>query len=232
MKLTAVKLKTITLIAFAVCSMAGFAQVEKTIYVMQNGEVVFESPVSDIDSIIFYNPDEAGVEINGVVWATRNVGAPGTFVENPEDYGGYYQFNRGTTDFLLDNDYWAGDYAQSNSWLPANDPAPAGWRVPNLTEIQKLCDKNNVSSQWITLNGINGRKFADKTNGNSIFLPAAGYRYGGDSTLDDIGASGFYWVSATIDTNNACSLYFSSGPSGWYLGSYRSNSLSVRPVAD
>ena len=36
---------------------------------------------------------EGGVLINGVCWATRNVDAPGTFAENPEDPGMMYQWN-------------------------------------------------------------------------------------------------------------------------------------------
>ena len=35
-----------------------------------------------------------GVRINGIVWATRNVAAPGTFVAKPEDAGMFYQWNR------------------------------------------------------------------------------------------------------------------------------------------
>ena len=49
---TIVKLKTITFIAFAVWSTGCFAQV-KTMYVMKNGEVVFQSPVPDIDNVTF-----------------------------------------------------------------------------------------------------------------------------------------------------------------------------------
>jgi len=30
---------------------------------------------------------DEGVVINGVKWATRNVGSTGTFVTNPQDYG-------------------------------------------------------------------------------------------------------------------------------------------------
>ena len=38
--------------------------------------------------------EEDGIIINGVKWATRNVGAHGQFVANPEDFGGYYQWGR------------------------------------------------------------------------------------------------------------------------------------------
>ena len=37
---------------------------------------------------------DAGVVINGVKWATRNVGEPGKFVANIEDAGMLYQWNR------------------------------------------------------------------------------------------------------------------------------------------
>ena len=37
---------------------------------------------------------DEGVVINGIRWATRNVDAPGTFTENPEDFGMLYQWNR------------------------------------------------------------------------------------------------------------------------------------------
>ena len=33
------------------------------------------------------NQTDAGVVIDGIRWATRNVDAPGTFAENPEDAG-------------------------------------------------------------------------------------------------------------------------------------------------
>jgi hypothetical protein len=40
-------------------------------------------------------PDEPEcVMINGVCWATRNLGMGGMFVENPEDYGALYQWGR------------------------------------------------------------------------------------------------------------------------------------------
>src|SRR5690606_41969959 len=38
--------------------------------------------------------NDKGAEINGLRWATRNVGTPNKFVVNPEDFGMHYQFNR------------------------------------------------------------------------------------------------------------------------------------------
>jgi len=39
-------------------------------------------------------PNEKGVIINGVKWATRNLASHGKFVENPEDYGALFQWGR------------------------------------------------------------------------------------------------------------------------------------------
>ena len=174
----------------------------------------------------FDNP-QGFVEINGVRWATRNVGA-----SSPCDYGGYYQFNRGTTDFLLYEDYYNSIYSKSDSWLPANDPSPAGYHVPTLSEIESLLNTTYVRNEWITLNGVNGRKFTDKNSGNSIFLPAAGYRSSYDGTLNYVGSSGYYWSSTAYGSYYAYYLYFGSGYADWGHDSYRSYGRSVRAVAD
>jgi len=53
MKVTVVKLKTVTLIILAMWSINSFAQVETMMYVMKNGEIVFSSPVSSVDQVTF-----------------------------------------------------------------------------------------------------------------------------------------------------------------------------------
>ena len=209
-------------------------------YFKKNGVTVFQTPIADIDSIVFmqtpeYNTCESfdnpqGVVINGVRWATRNVGDPGTFASSPCDYGEYYQFNKGTTDFLFYDDYYNSVYDQSDSWLPANDPSPAGWRVPTLAEIQKLFDTNYVTYEWTAINGINGVKFTDRTTGNSIFLPTAGFRdY--DGTFCFVGSYGNYWSSTVNNDFYAFYLFFFSGKASWSSLNPRGIGISVRPVA-
>ena len=106
--------------------------------------------------------EEKGVVINGVRWATRNVGAPGTFVENPEDFGEYY------------------------TWEEAKNACPKGWRLPTEEEVDSLCEMKSV---WQTLNGVNGRSvFASQ----QIFLPAAGLRSYNCGEIVGVGNSGFY----------------------------------------
>ncbi len=67
-------------------------------------------------------------------------------------------------------------------------------------------------------------------NGNSIFLPAAGFRYG--SSLNCAGGSGYYWSSTPLESaaGGTYCLYF--GSSGHYLDWLnRYCGQSVRPVS-
>jgi len=177
-------------------------------------------------------PLEQGVVINGVCWATRNVAEPGTFADKPEDAGMFYQWNhRKAWPATGSVTGWDSSDASGSSWAKANDPSPAGWRVPTLAEIKKLLDTNKVRNEWTTVNGVYGRKFTDKTSGKSIFLPAAGYRSYYVGVLYYAGNYGYYWSSTQIDGYFACFLYFNSGNANWDYY-YRSNGFSVRSVAE
>jgi len=45
-------------------------------------------------TVIQTEPEELGIVINGVKWATRNLAAHGKFVEKSEDYGALFQWGR------------------------------------------------------------------------------------------------------------------------------------------
>ena len=103
----------------------------------------------------------------------------------------------------------------------------SNWRMPSLDQIEELID--NCNWEWTTQNGIYGKKATSKTNGNSIFLPAAGGRHG--TSLYTAGEQGLYW-SRTLyaySSSGAYRLRFYSGSVGWYH-SYRYYGQSVRPV--
>jgi len=172
--------------------------------------------------------DCSWVLINGVKWATRNVGA-----SKPEDFGGYYQWNSPTTNFLLYSDYYNSSYSKSTTWLPSNDPSPAGYRVPTLAEIQSLTNTTYVKYEWTTRNGVWGGKFTDLATGNCIFLPAAGCRNGYDGELYFVGSYSYYWSSTQHDSGDYYAYYlnFYSGDAYW-SGHGKSYGFSVRPVAE
>lgn len=66
------------------------------------------------------------------------------------------------------------------------------WRMPTETEQKELL--NNCTWTWTTQNGVIGYKVTSTTNGNSIFLPAAGARL--DSDLYEVGEVCVYWSSS------------------------------------
>ncbi|GHT59094.1 hypothetical protein FACS18945_5340 [Bacteroidia bacterium] len=175
---------------------------------------------------------DSGVVINGIKWATRNVDKPGTFAANPGSEGMFYQWNRKTAWAATGSvTNWDSATPAGTEWTAANDPSPAGWRVPTYAEGQTLLNTEKVTSEWTTQNGVNGYKFTDKTTNNSLFLPAAGYRNSSDGTLGDAGSYGNYWSSTQDRRYYAYGLGFYSGYAGWGDG-FRSYGFSVRAVAE
>ncbi|GHV35871.1 hypothetical protein FACS1894178_6350 [Bacteroidia bacterium] len=175
---------------------------------------------------------DEGVVINGVKWATHNVDAVGTFASAPEGTGMFYQWNRKVA-WAATGDVtgWDTSNPEGETWEKANDPSPAGWRVPTYDELRTLLDAEKVSSEWTILNGVNGRKFTDIATGNSLFLPAAGHRLYSGGTLLSAGTSGYYWSSTQDDSDYAYRLYFSSGYANTGFNG-RSYGFCVRSVAE
>lgn len=180
---------------------------------------------------------------SGIKWASCNVGAT-----VPEEYGGYYAWGEtdekdfydwstykwcnGTSDsqtkYCTSSEY--GTVDNKTVLDPEDDVAHVkwggDWRMPTIAEMLELID--NCSSEWTSINGVDGRKFTGP-NGNSIFLPAAGERW--DSSLYHAGSRGYYW-SRTLHpygSDNARDLYFSSGDIDTDSGN-RYYGLCVRPV--
>jgi|GEM_PF-1288883 len=180
---------------------------------------------------------QKGVLINGVYWASSNVNTPGTFADNPEDAGMMYQWNRkkawlATVGSTIKWDL--GRAHNSDTWEKDNDPSPEGWRIPALDEIKKLCDKNKVNSEWTTINNVTGRKFTDKANGNSIFLPAVGYRRAGSNgALLHAGKDGTYWSNTpTNSVHFAEVLCVFKEDANWHSSGFRADGFAIRSVVE
>ena len=150
---------------------------------------------------------------SGLLWASCNVGASA-----PEQYGYHFAWAETQPKRVYDWSTYAygNDYNQLTKYCgksalglngftdnlttlqPGDDAATASLgsvaRTPTYDEWFELMD--NTTAEWMPLNGVNGRK-CTAANGNSIFLPDAGYRYGAE--LYDAGSHGYYW-SASLDS--------------------------------
>jgi hypothetical protein len=100
------------------------------------------------------------------------------------------------------------------------------WRMPTLDEMKELI--NECEWEWTSVNGVNGQ-LVTGPNGNSIFLPAAGYRHG--TEVYSRGSYGYYYWSGTLREldSYACYIYFYSGGLGWDYNRY---GHTVRPVTE
>ena len=229
----------------------GYAKQEKTIAISEGQEQMLEYTLAKETPKPKSTPTPAStggheyVDLGlSVKWATCNVGA-----NKPEDYGDYfawgetkpkstynwstYKWCRGSYDTQTKYNT-KGSYGtvDNKKTLELSDDAAranwgGAWRMPTDAEWTEL--REQCTWTWTTQNGVKGYKVTSKSNGNSIFLPAAGYRY--DSSLYGAGSNGYYWSS---------SLHADSPYYAWYVSFLSSNvsryynrryyGFSVRPV--
>ncbi len=118
--------------------------------------------------------------------------------------------------------------------LPEDDAATlnwgSGWQMPSIEQFEELINSSYTTTELSTVNGVSGRKITSKSNGNSIFLPLAGFRY--DKSFGSAGIYGNYWsrsLSAYF-SENACILDISSDYIKTNFAS-RFRGYCVRPVS-
>uniref|UniRef100_UPI0023F291C5 hypothetical protein n=1 Tax=Segatella oulorum TaxID=28136 RepID=UPI0023F291C5 len=134
-----------------------------------------------------------------VKWATCNLGA-----SKPSDYGHYYAW--GETMVKAGYSWDTYKWGKENNFTkyntdgktvldPEDDVATAKlgspWRMPTLDEINELI--GGCTWKWTKKDGVEGYEVKG-TNGNVIFLPAAGYRKGSKSQY--IRKKGYYWSNS------------------------------------
>ena len=150
-----------------------------------------------------------------VKWASFNVGAA-----KPEDAGHYFAWGetaeKASYDWEKEGDYKWGVYDENakpkfgltkytgdvkdgdglKTLQPGDDPATVNWgtkwRTPTVDEVKELVD--NTKCEWTWDAAKKGYTVKGLKTGNSIFLPAAGCRYG--PYFDFAGTRGYYWSSS------------------------------------
>lgn len=115
----------------------------------------------------------------------------------------------------------------------ANDPCPAGYRVPTKTEWEgvintSLNTRTMIGATWTagTANYSNGIM-----HGTQLFLPAAGWRDAGNAQILERGSHGYYWSSTVNGTaNQTWALRFFNTASAM-INSYRDSPYPIRCIA-
>lgn len=242
----------------AVCAVCAQAQTTNVVITMKSGDVA-KYNIEDVKDIthetvegpVAYTtcPDENHPHLidlglpSGTLWACCNVGAT-----TPEGYGGYYAWGE-TSEKSVYNEvtyqYCTGTDSDGDGWYDSNkqyqnigsdiagtqyDVATvkwgSGWCMPSNAQHEELI--SNTTSEWTTVNGINGRKFTG-SNGGTIFLPAAGDRWGSDLYL--VGSYGYYWSSSLYESYPSDAWYLNFNSGYVYTSNYfRFYGQSVRPV--
>lgn len=184
---------------------------------------------------------------SGTLWATCNIGAT-----KPEENGSYfawgetkaknaynwasYKYANGNeeklTKYCDNSSYGNNGFSDYRTILQADDDAAAvnwgnGWHMPTQEQWEELI--NNTTNKWTTQNGVKGYLFTAK-NGQTLFLPAAGYRQG--SKKIRVGSYGSYWSVTLSDIRPSCAwhLCFDSDFCNSYCFDDRQDGYPVRPV--
>lgn len=162
---------------------------------------------------------------SGTLWADRNIGA-----DAPEDAGEYFRFGE-TVAFTEDSPEYVYDDIEGSIAGTERDAATVNlgknYKMPTLDQIKELLEE--CTWTWTEQNGVNGMKVTGP-NGNSIFLPASGYRDNSGGTLYSVGSYGYYWSASPYSRNYSLNLYFYSKNRYWN-NDERANGYSVRAVA-
>ena len=163
---------------------------------------------------------------SGLLWCEHNIGA-----STPYEHGLYFSWGNvighaeGSGYDFSDAVYAETPGAALTGNIPVNGTYDlarhnmgAPCRLPTVGEFQEL--NSNCDSEWTDEDGVAGRRFTSRINGNSIFFPASGYYSG--ASLNDRGSSGHYWSSSYYSATGAYYLgFYSSGVGPAYSGSRR-----------
>lgn len=188
--------------------------------------------------VMYAQPEAVDMGLT-VKWASCNLGATA-----PEQAGDYFAWGETAAKAEFDWSNYAfsgeGPYGMTkynkgfllNYQAEAEDDAAAvnlgdGWRMPTSIEMTELV--NNTTWTWGELNGVAGYTVTSNINGNSIFLPAAGYYEG--NQLRYAGTAGRYWGQTRHPYHPQCAMELFFSPEYHYVYFYRRfRGYPIRPV--
>ncbi len=162
-------------------------------------------PAETTQQTVVYDP---GAVINGVKWATRNVTGFRDFVADPIEHGGFYSYEE------------------------ALRACPGGWELPSERQLDALRDTQKVILKWHDQPA--GFSFTDRATGQSLFLPASGYRTVSGAVVRDEYLDAGYWSNEPYGGISGyflpiCDQY--SDYVGRLIEDHADNDFSIRCVA-
>ena len=191
------------------------------------------------ETYYFGNVRRYGLELvdmgNGIKWASINVGA-----QTSSDAGNRYAWGETTVKSNYSQNsyrYYSNGYEIIGSDISSTryDAAKANWggswRMPTLMEMNALLNTENYTWTWTTVDGVAGYQVTSRvegTEGNSIFLPAAGYQEG--SYYKEPGAGCYYWTSTLYNDGNSNYLHGNNTTHAVDTDYMRYLGFAVRPV--
>lgn len=159
---------------------------------------------------------------SGTKWATCNVGA-----DTPGDFGDYFAwaevepksnynwiaykycfiYKNALTKYCYSSALGYDGYVDDLTELSLSDDAAyvnwgTNWRMPSKDQISELFNIAYTKSIWTSQNGKYGRLITSKSNGASIFIPAAGIR--SEESYFARGSSGYFWSRSLGKGYNGC----------------------------
>ena len=178
-------------------------------------------------------------------WAAMNIGA-----KAPSEYGTPYQWaaitstancgwqsynyckgsSTSMTKYVTMSSYGVVDnkVRLENADDAAHVSWGGGWRLPTIEELDELATK--CKWEWVKQDKHKGY-LVTGPNGNTIFLPTAGYRFGSGTAYQ--GSVGYYWSSSLATSHPSLAQYLRFGSAAHSLDSIgRCFGASIRPVLD
>lgn len=100
------------------------------------------------------------------------------------------------------------------------------WHIPTKEELDELCSECTWEEERQL--GVRGYLFHSTKNGNTLFLPCAGYHV--DKSFMYGGLAFYYWSSTVSTTNYRAEELYIAGSNHYINGGYRYRGYPIRPV--
>lgn len=163
---------------------------------------------------------------SGTLWATTNLGA-----NNPWDYGDFFAWGdiEPKKDYLyLGTGSPGGNIIGNKGRDAATNKWGDNWQLPSKTQLYELTEL----CKWekTTMHGRVGFSLTG-LNGNSIFIPLAGYKF--EKKHNKRGERFGLWAGHNDDAADAWALEgLDIGAGGYVYRASRHNGYSIRPVSN